>query len=174
MQAAQIRPVDTQYVKTQLYDPKVTDGIVEELYRFGEMLNSECIQRSAQIDSKLTTMMGWSLAALAALLFKYSQARHAGVLIAAVILMAALSAFLGMLIGSFALKTTTWPTPSEQDWFREEIMQNLTSLRRYHVMSLLVFHQEQSRRIATKAGLLRWVEILLLASALGIIVLLLL
>jgi len=164
--------VDIEAIEAQLCSPTTTDAVVEEFQRFGQILFSECLQRGSEVDRKLTTMIGWSVAALASLLVKYSRMPLPGMLETAILVAAAASAFAGVALGSFAVKTRMWPTPSERDWFRDGLWGDVQALKRHHVLSLLLTHQMQVSNTKTKADLLRWVEMFLLFSAFAIGVLL--
>jgi hypothetical protein len=167
-----IHPVDVEATEVQIYSPSTPDDTVEEFYRFGQILFSESLQRASEIDRKLTSMLGWSVAALASLLVKYSRTPQLGVTEKALILVAVISAFLAIVLASSAFKTRMWPSPSEQDWFREDLWNDAKKLRRYHVISLLLTRHEHIKRITRKADILRRVEVLLLAV--GVLIALLL
>jgi hypothetical protein len=164
--------VDIEAIELQLCSPATSDAVVEEFQRFGQVLFAECLQRGSEVDRKLTTMIGWSVAALASLLVKYSRTPVPDTLATSLLVAAAVSAFAGIALGSFAFKTRMWPTPSEKDWFREGLWDNVQTLKRYHVVSLLVAHQEHVRQTRTKADCLRRVELFLAFSAFAIGVLL--
>ena len=65
----QISYVDIDDIEVQLSSPEIPDSSVDELYRFGEILFSDVRQTSSQINTKLTSILGWSTATLAFLLF---------------------------------------------------------------------------------------------------------
>jgi hypothetical protein len=81
---------------------------------------------------------------------------------------AAAAAFASILIASLALKSTMSPAPSEEDWFREGLWNNVPKLKRYHVISLLLTHQEHIKRAKFKGSCLRYVEMFLVVSGLMI------
>jgi hypothetical protein len=152
-----IHPVNIGDTEFQLFSPDTPDEVVDELYKLGGILFSECLGRGADIDRKLTSMLGWSIAALASLLLKQSKSDHpVGTLEQLVLGIAAAAAFLALLIAALALKTTIWPAPSERDWFKEGLLRDVQRLKRYHVISLLVTHQEHVKCITRKANCLSW------------------
>jgi hypothetical protein len=145
----------------------LNDGAIEELYRFGGMMVSEVQQRASHLDSKLTGVFGWSVATLAFLLFdgKVSGLHGFGKL--AVFLATAMS-LASVVVAFLGLKTTMWPSPSEQDWFREDLLEHTEMLKRYHIVSMLNVHQQQGFKNARKADTLRTAEILLALTAIVI------
>ena len=73
-----IDPVDIDAIETRIFNRETPDATVEEFYRFGQILFSECLQRGSEMDRKLTNILVWSTAALAFLL-NYSKAEHLGI-----------------------------------------------------------------------------------------------
>ena len=162
-----IRPVDIEAVEITIFDPATPDDVVDELYKFGSILFSECLSRGADIDRKLTSMLGWSIAALASLLLKRSQSGFPEL----VSIIAAAAAFLALTVAALALKTTIWPAPSERDWFNDGLLKDAQRLKRLHVISLLVAHQAHVQCSTRKAHFLSYVELLLSFAAILILVL---
>jgi hypothetical protein len=165
-----IQSVDIDDIEVQLSNPKTPDDTVDEFYRFGTVLFSEIQQRGAEVDRKLTNVLGWSIATLAFLLMNRNRYIDWTKL---VVTGAAAMAFICVILSAFALKTRMWPAPSENDWFRRELWAEPAMLRRYHVVSLLSTHQTHVKNVKLKADCLGWLEILLSISALGIFTVLL-
>ena len=161
-----IHPVDIEAIEVQIYSPTTPNETVEEFYRFGQMLFSESLQRASEVDRKLTNMLGWSIAALASLLLKYSHTPQLGIAERIFLLVAVASAFAAIVLGSVAFRTRMWPAPSDQDWFREGLWEDAQKLKRYHVISLLLTRQAHVGRVTRKAKYLRGVECLLLIASL--------
>src|ERR1017187_9862737 len=92
----------------------LSDGTIEELYRFGGLMVSEVQQRASDLDSKLTGILGWSVATLAFLLFdgKISGLHGFGKV---PVFIATATALTSVIVSFLGLKTTMWPAPSEQD-----------------------------------------------------------
>jgi len=166
-----IHPIDIESIEVQLHSPKTPDDVVDEFYKFGSILFSECLQRGSELDRKLTSMLGWSIAALASILLKHSKSEQLGALQGIFLVIGAAAAVLSTLLAAFALKTTVWPAPSEEDWFREGLWEDVQKLKRYHVTSLLVAYHGYAKPIARKATCLGYVELLLLLAALSIVAL---
>lgn len=163
-----IHPVDIAAIEVQICSPSTTDDVVDQFYKFGTILFSECLSRAADVDRKLTSMLGWSIAALASILLKQSKPEQLGMTDHIVIVIAAAAAFLSLVLAALGLKTTVWPAPSEEDWFRNGLWGDVQKLKRYHVISMLLTHQEHVRRITRKANLLGCVELMLSLAALSI------
>jgi hypothetical protein len=155
--------VDLEAVELRLADPSISPELVEEYYRFGQVLFSEMLSRGADVERKLTNMLGWSTASLGFLLVYKSEEILTRVIAGGAIGSAALAA----IICAMALRSKMWATPSEQDWFQEELTDAAT-LKRYHVVSFLLAHQCQTRHMAKKADQLRQVEGLLGLTSLAV------
>lgn len=104
-------------------------------------------------------MLGWSTATLAVLLSTQTEL-HFRALVAAAICCSLSSA----LLCAVALNMRMWPSPSEKGWFKPDI-QDANTLKRYHVVSLLLAHQNQTQSTAMRANLLRYAEWLLLTAS---------
>jgi hypothetical protein len=167
-----IHSIDVEEIELKVHSPTTPDDVVDELYRFGAILFSECLQRGSELDRKLTSMLGWSIAALASILLQHSRSAPLGTLQETALAIGTAAAFFSTLLAGLALKTTVWPAPSDADWFREGLWEDVQKLKRYHVISLLVTRQEHVKRIARKAHLLGHVELLLSLAALSISILL--
>lgn len=134
---------------------------VDELYEFGTLLLAEVQGRSAALDSKLTSILGWSSALLGFLLVGAP-----GGFLGDLLLLVAAGLALGAVISSSAgLRIVIWMTPSEQDWFRDGLMDSPERLRSYHVISMLNSHQDHEREMGKKAAHLVRSEKLLVATA---------
>ncbi len=152
--------IDIETVEFRLDDPGTSKELVEEFYRFGQILFSEMLSRGAEVDRRATNMLGWSTATAAVLLSTQTQKLFFKALVAAAICCSLSSAILC----AVALKMRMWPSTSDHDWFRPDI-HDAYELKRYHVVSLLLAHQHQKQSTAKKADLLRHAEWLLLAAS---------
>lgn len=155
--------VDIDTVELRLSDPALPDAMLDELYRFGQILFSEMLSRGSEIDRKLTNMLGWSTATLAFLMF-HDRIGAVGTTLRLLEAGAIVCAFISVLLCAWTLKTKMWPAPSEMDWFKPEILDAVV-LKKYHIVSLLNTHQHHAKLTATKAAKLRYVEWLLLAAS---------
>ena len=161
-----VRLVDIETIELRLANPKTQDGTVEELYRFGSLVFSEIQQRGAELDRKLTNFLGWSLATLAFFLINLSKYQSWG-FDRIVVTAASILSFSCVALAAFALKTKIWPAPSEGDWFKDELWDEPSMMKRYHVVSILATHQGYATKVKAKADCLAWIEVLLPISALG-------
>jgi hypothetical protein len=153
-------PLEIDNIELRLSDPIVSDSTIEELYRFGALMFAEIQQRGSETDRKLANLLGWSIASLGFVVLKYSQmaankSQHAVLIMAMVLSLAC------VVIGGLALLSKMWQAPSEDDWFKEELWDSPSMLRRYHVVSMLSVHQTNARRVAKKADCLGYIEVLI-------------
>jgi hypothetical protein len=160
----QISYVDIDDIEVQLSSPELPDSSVGELYRFGEIMLSDVRQTSSLLDTKLTSILGWSTATLAFLLLDSNS--KAVNFAKPFLITAALIAMVSIGLSMLGLRSRLWPSPSEKDWFQDELLQEPSSLTRYHVVSLLASHQQHIKMNASKANFLRFAEITLMIAAL--------
>ena len=161
-----IGAVDVETIELRIFNRDTPEATIEEFYRFGQILFTECLQRGSEVDRKLTSALGWSTASLAFLLLNRAKFGQFGAVGMIGLIVATISAIACVAISSVALKSRIWPAPSESDWFKEDLWQDSTKLKRFHVVSLLFSHQEHLKRIKGKADCLWWAELFLPVSAL--------
>jgi hypothetical protein len=139
-------------------------ALQDELYAFGDLLVNEVLSRSAQLDAKATSLLGWSAAAMAAILVYargWGQAEWpVRVLIGGSVLLA-LSACVQ---AGRALRLLQWEIPSEADWFKFKLFADPFRLQRYHLFSMLETHQHHDRQNARKAVHVEQSQWLLIAA----------
>lgn len=143
--------------------------LTEELFSFGQLLLDEIQQRTAQLDTKLISLLGWTAAILAFLLVGdaswLESVYKIGLATTIMMLLATLSS-LGAVVCSFlGVKTTVWQFPSEKDWFRSSLFDNVLAMKKYHLISMLETHQAHSRVNARKGQRAHEAEWLLAVSA---------
>jgi hypothetical protein len=145
---------------------------LERLYGFGQILFGEVQQRSSQLDSKLTSILGWSSAMLAFLVLDLGTHTR-GAINVSLIGLAASFAFGGLIAAALGIRSTRWIIPSEADWFRDGILDRPDDLTRYYVLSLLETHQDQNRENSKKSRFLAIAERCLIGGglALGVVML---
>jgi hypothetical protein len=169
--------VDAQYlhfINTEKAEAEIMgldDSAVEYLYQFGSMMVGDAGQWTSHLDSKLTAIFGWSSGVLAFLVVG-TKAQGSLMHVSAMILAVALT-LAAVILAALGLKTDEWPSPSEEDWFREGILEHPGHLRRYHVISMLETHQYHLRKNGRKAKLLRYAEKALVAGAIVVAAILL-
>lgn len=147
--------LDIESIELKLADPSTTATLVEEYYRFGQLLVSELASRSGEVERKLITLMGWSLAGLGFLGLQTPM----GILPKMLTILAILGALASAILCGIGLRTRMWAVPSPADWFKPHLLDGET-LKRYHVVSLFNMHQSQSSQIARKADILARAEAL--------------
>ena len=161
MDAQYLHFINTEKAETEIMG--LDDSAVEYLYQFGSMMVSEAGQWTSHLDSKLTAIFGWSSGVLAFLVVG-TKAQGSPLAVSAMILAVALT-LAALILAALGLKTDEWPSPSEADWFREGILEQPGTLRRYHIISMLETHQYHLRKNGSKARLLRYAERVLITGA---------
>lgn len=106
------KPVDAEDIRNRLSDPALDQVVVDDLFQFGSLVLAEVRQRISWVESKLTIILGWSMAGLAFLLVGPSGVQFpirkwiAGALLASTI------------VAIFGLKSKLLAAISEGDWFK--------------------------------------------------------
>jgi hypothetical protein len=148
--------------------------VLDQLYSFGEILLNEVQQRSAQLDTKLTTMLGLSGAMMAFLLIGnefWSTASGSSAVIPGLVwyrLGVALASAIGLaciVLCYFGLKLRQWDFPSTTDWLNREYLTKADEMKRFHIISMLETHDSHNKNNAKKARNARRAENLLAISA---------
>lgn len=129
-------------------DKDVLDG----LHEFGQMLVAEAQARTALLDSKATSLLGWNAAASA--VFFAALPRVEAVTGARWLLVAgAILSAVGAVFAFVALRVQEFQVPSQLDWFDEKSMTDAARLRRAQVWHLRNWHTADSETIIRKAYL---------------------
>ena len=142
------------------------DDAIAELTQFGTLLLGEMTSRSAALDSKATSILGFSAVPLGALLVgtpEWIDTTSWGVVLLALIGIGSAITSAGCAIQS--LRTRDWHWPSQPDWIRQDLLDKLPTLRHFHLLSMLETYQTHELLNATKAAwLVRAQQTLLLAT----------
>jgi hypothetical protein len=160
-----LRFVEVEDINARLCRPGTPEETVDEFYRFGTLLFSEIQQRGSEVDRKLTNLLGWSIATLAFLLLNRTHFGQYGSYTWVAMITASIFSLGCIAIAAYAIKTRMWRAPSEADWFQKDLWEDPTTLKRYHLISLLATHQAQAMNVKTKAECLWLIEVFLLISS---------
>lgn len=160
--------VDPEMIATKLIAVQTPD-LLDALEKFGGLMIGEVQQRYGLLDAKALTVLGFTSAMFAFLLFgrpdwlTATDSLERGLLGGAVIV-----AISGVGFAFAALRIQRIPWPSEQDWFCEKLFGSPYDLRCYHLRSLLLAHHACDRANQTKAWALLRAQLLLAAAALAL------
>jgi len=164
---SEIKTVDAKEIERLLLAKRYED-LTEELFSFGQLLLDEIQQRTAQLDTKLISLLGWTAAILAFLLVgdaSWLESAKTGPASTITMLLATLSS-LGAVVCSFiGVKTTVWQFSSERDWFKTSLFDEVLNMKKYHLISMLETHQAHSRVNERKGQRAREAEWLLAVSS---------
>jgi len=162
------KTVDVAALEKQLADLH-SDATAEQLFKFGLLLMTEVQQRTGQIDSKLTSTLGWTSAMLAFLILGTLGTKElfGQVWLVLVVLLAIIAATSATLCAFLGLRTQgRWPVPSEIDWFQPSLLGQPERLKRYHILSMLEVRRAHNAFNIRKARLAHSAEIcMVMASA---------
>jgi hypothetical protein len=131
-----------------------SDELVDELYEFGGRLMDEALDRTAQLDGKATTLLGWGSASVAFLLVGIDRTQTPDA-IDALIAVAVILALSGSIYAGLALRIIDWEFPSEKDWFKFKLFSDPQKLRIYHLLGMLETHQFHNRQNRLKGERVR-------------------
>lgn len=159
-----IKYIDLGVIKQHL-DREISDQSIEEIYRFGSVMLAEVSQRTAQINQKLYSLIGWSAASIAFLLFDKVPA-GAPVWIRCAALTAIFLAACSVLLGSLGIKSGVGKIPSDPDWFCSKFYLDSIGMKRYHLLLMFLFHQQENLSAEAKAEFLARAECLFVPSLL--------
>lgn len=137
-------------------DPDFPD-LLDELFQFGELMLEEESRTTSTVESKATSVLGWTTGLLALFVLQPSRSiADMNVVELALTSFGVFGAFVG-LFGCFqALRVRDWKCPSQQDWFSPELFGHPSILRRFHLLSMLETHQEHS---AVNAKKVHWLKV---------------
>lgn len=134
-------------------DPEV----VAAWRRFGELLLAELRDRSAALDGKATSLVGWSAAVVVGAV---SPVPAAGPSILAVV-----PAMVAALAAIMALRVSPTTVPSQMDWFCFEESVDAGRLERFYLLALRDWHECDAETARHKGAWLRVAQGALLAAA---------
>lgn len=168
MAANGIKTVDPKEIE-RLLMANTYQELAEELFSFGQMLLDEVQQRTAQLDTKLISLLGWTAAILAFLLVGdgswLESTQKIGLASSITMILATLSS-LGAVVCSFlGVKTQVFQFSSEKDWFKTSLFDDVLKMKKYHLVSMLETHQAHSQLNQRKGRRAHQAEWLLAASA---------
>ncbi len=161
-----VRELSEQEVD-DLIDQYTSEGVTDELYKFGAMLLSENESRAASIDSKATTVVGYSGAILAFLILQAPIWAKATVWELAGISIAAFVAACACVCAFSALRgARDWAWFSEKQWFsKSAALKGADPLKRYYLKCMHGIKQANHRIANQKADSLIKAQMLLAVAA---------
>lgn len=163
-----IKTVNSKEIERLLLANKYEE-LTEELFSFGQLLLDEVQQRTAQLDTKLISLLGWTAAILAFLLVGdaswVESAHKPGIATTIVMLLATLSSLGAVACSFLGVKTAMFQFSSEKDWFETSLFNDVLTLKKFHLISMLETHQAHGRVNERKGQRAHEAEWLLAASA---------
>lgn len=147
------------------------DESLDELIIFGQVLLNEVQQRSSQLDSKLTTMLGLAGGMLAFLLVGnelWSKTEAWLKFFQSLLAFATVLGLFSIVFCYLGLRLRQWDFPSRNDWVKGELVADPDKLKRYHLISMLETHAAHSNINVSKADSARVAERLLVSAALTV------
>lgn len=144
-----------------------SEEVADELSKFGEMLLSEIQERVSGLDSKATTIIGFSAAILAFLIHQSGQWDNAPKLESLGVLSVALLAGAASAFAFLALKgSRNWKWFSERNWFpAPEAKAGTDQLKRYYVRAMHRVERANNRIANEKAHDVVAAQVLLALAA---------
>jgi hypothetical protein len=144
-----------------------SEQVTDELYKLGEMLLSEIQERVSGLDSKATTIIGFSGAILAFLVHQSAQPATVSTLELVGIILVALLAGTASAFAFLALKgARNWKWFSERNWFpAPEAKAGTDQLKRYYVRAMHRVERANNRIANKKADNVVKAQVLLALAA---------
>jgi len=144
-------------------NPKVTD----ELYDFGSMLVSEMIDVNHRLDSKGTTLAGYSTGAVALLVSTASFWRPVvGQWASVAVFTAAFCAMVASVLSLKAASLFTFKWFSDDEWLHKKYLEDSDTLRRYRILTMHNIVESHRNAADEKSDYLRVAQWALTASGL--------
>jgi hypothetical protein len=163
-----IKTVDPKEIE-RLLMANTYQELTEELFSFGQLLLDEVQQRTAQLDTKLISLLGWTAAILAFLLVGdaswLESTYKLGLATTITILLATLSSLGAVACSFLGVKTEVFQFSSEKDWFKTSLFDDVLTMKKYHLVSMLETHQAHNRLNERKGQRAHEAEWLLAVSA---------
>lgn len=126
------------------------EDVTKELFTFGQMLLTANDERVGFIDSKATTLVGYSSAILAFLLMRGVSWMHSPLELIAIAIIAVIAGLACFLAGMALRGAQNWSELGEKTWFpREQVLAGSDPLKRFYISAM---HQvlQDNHRIANR------------------------
>lgn len=120
---------------------------------------SEVSQRLSQVNQKLYSVLGWSSASIAFLLFDKSLTTGP-VWVRVIAFIALFLACVSAALCSKGIKSGVGKIPAETDWFCSRFYLDSMGMKRYHALLMFTLHQQEHLATAAKAEFLARAECL--------------
>ena len=165
-------PLQIQHRSINIDDAKAalrahpTREVLDELRGFGDLMMSEVVSRAGLLETKALGALGWASVILAFLLLGGPTWRNVAWWQTCGLVLGALAALFSAERSFDALRVRKWTWPSQRDWFRSDLFDDVNSLRIYHLLALLENHETHSLANGEKARSLEWAQWGLLLAAL--------
>lgn len=156
-----LNEVDRARIEKLLSTQPLDVQLAADLFEFGSFRFDEARGRNSAIDSKVTSLLGWTGASLAFLTqlspanISKTDAIAAGLLLAALIM-----AFFAVAFRS------GWQVPSERDWLAESLISagKQKELKQSYILSLFDASRSSNRIVEDKSYLANWSQLLAVAG----------
>jgi hypothetical protein len=127
-----------------------SEEVTKELFDFGQILLTADDERVGLIDSKATTLVGYSSAILAFLLIRGASWTHSRFELVAIATVGVIAGFACVFAGLALRGAQNWSQLSEATWFpREQVLAGSDPLKRFYITAM---HQvlQDNHRIANR------------------------
>jgi hypothetical protein len=149
----------------QLLAKYPSEEVTKELFDFGQMLLTTDDERVGLIDSKATTLIGYSSAILAFLLMRGVSWTHSWVELIAIALVAVLAGLACVAAFMAVRGAQNWSQLSEATWFpRDQVLAGPDQLKRFYISAMHQVLQDNHRIANRKADEMIIAQILVAAA----------
>lgn len=142
----------TDEIKGLLTDQTIDS--IEELYQFGWMLMSECLDRAKQLDLKATSLTGYCGVIIALLVSAFAGEANGRDGLSLVIL----GGLFIVVAGALSLRVL-WVREyhwfSDKDWFAPSVITKPNRLRQAHLLTMHSYKQRHEAVNRERSGLLK-------------------
>ena len=127
------------------------DATLAALERFADLMLQEVQSRSAVLDTKALSILGWTSAASALFLSRAPSLASFNSWQVGLLAIGGIAAVLAAVFGFMAIRIRKFPWPSQADWFCASELLAPRRLRSYHLLSALEIHTAHARENLRKA-----------------------
>lgn len=144
--------------------------LLDQLFAFGQVMLDEVQSRTTAIESKATSMFGWTTGLLALFVLQPPKAiadLTTSELVLTIIGVAGAAA--GLFASALALRVQSFSWPSQRDWLRADLFSgDVWILRSLHVLAMLETHEKHACVNELKARHLQIAQAGLLVAGLSL------
>ena len=153
-------------IEAALLEQKSSEPLLSAVENFGGIMVNEVVGRTTTIEAKAVSVLGWTTALLAFLLFDRAENQSVFATDGRLLLLTLVAVLWALAASAYAAGARRWRWPSARDWFCTDYFDDPSKLRVYHQIALLETCQAHHRINEAKGRALTHAQWALLLAAL--------